>query len=295
MQARDNVGRRAGRREQAEDDLRLLITRPRFRQSRNLGQGRRTLRAGDGERAHRALLDVGDRGRNRGIENRRVSADGRGDGRPAAVEGNGDDVEPKRLLEHFAGKVAGRAQPGMGIAVFARARLDPGDELRERGCRNGWIDEQHLRRHSDQGNRRKIGEGIEAELGEQAGIDDQRAADDQDGVAVGRRLGDQGGADVAAAAGVILHVELLAKALRQLGCEHAGNHVDRPARRERRDQANGTIGIRRAWVLRERGAGDDERDCAAQQSVRCAQAAGFPSQPKSGFIRLRPVKIAELG
>jgi hypothetical protein len=118
------------------------------------------------------------------------------------------------------------------VAVFARVRFDQGHELRERGGRNGRIDEQHLRRLADQRDRRKIGKGIEPELREQGGIDHQAAADDQDGMPVRRRLGDQRRANIAAAAGVVLDVKLLAKALRQLWREHAGNRVDRTARRE---------------------------------------------------------------
>jgi hypothetical protein len=74
--------------------------------------------------------------------------------------------------------------------------------------------QQHLRRYADERYRREIARGIEAELGEQARIDDEGAADHEDGIAAGRRLRCQRGADVAAATGMVLHVELLAETFR---------------------------------------------------------------------------------
>jgi hypothetical protein len=103
--------------------------------------------------------------------------------------------------------------------------------------------EQHLRRYAHERYRREVARGVEAELGEQARIDDERAADDEDSIAVGRRLGCQRGADIAAAAGMVLHVELLAETLRQLGREHTCDRVDRAARCEWRDHLHRPIGI----------------------------------------------------
>src|SRR5262249_46033145 len=150
-------------------------------------------------------------GGNGGVEDRRMPADGRGDRGPAAVEGDGHEIEPEGLLEHFAGEVAGRPEPGMGVAVLTRASFYPGDELLHAGGRNGGMHQQHLRRYADERYRREVARGIEAELGEQARIDDERAADHEDGIAVGRRLCCQRGANVAAATGMVLHVELLAE------------------------------------------------------------------------------------
>jgi len=67
------------------------------------------------------LLDVPGGGGDGGVEDRRVPADGRGDCWTAAVEGDGHEIEPEGLLEHFAGEVAGRPESGMGVAVLARA------------------------------------------------------------------------------------------------------------------------------------------------------------------------------
>ena len=102
----------------------------------------------------------------------------------------------------------------MGVAVLTRAGFYPGDEFLHAGGWNEGMHQQHLRRYADERYRREVRRGIEAELGEQARIDDERAADNEDGIAVGRRLRCQRGADVAAATGMVLHVELLAEAFR---------------------------------------------------------------------------------
>jgi hypothetical protein len=105
------------------------------------------------------------------------------------------------------------------------------------------VHEQHLRRHADERDRRQIAGGIEAELGEQAWIDHERAADHKHRVAIGDRLGHQRGADIAAAARVVLHVELLAQPLRQRRRQDARHRVDRTTWRERRNQLHWPIGI----------------------------------------------------
>src|SRR5262249_41676920 len=185
-------------------------------------------------------------------------ADGEGDGWPAAVEGDGHEIEPEGLLEHFTGEVAGRPESGMGVAQLTRAGFYPGDEFLHAGGWNGGIHQQHLRRYAHERYRREVGRRVEAELGEQARIDHERAADDEDSIAVGRPLRCQRGADVAAATGMVLHVELLAEAFRQLGCEHSCDRVDRAARCEWRDHLYRPIGI--SGFLRE------ARTCDQKQS-----------------------------
>jgi len=80
IQAFDDVLRRSGRNEYPEDDVGFLIAGAGFRERRDIRQRRRTVRPGHGERAHGALLDVFGGGRDRGVENWRVPADGRRNG-----------------------------------------------------------------------------------------------------------------------------------------------------------------------------------------------------------------------
>src|SRR5262249_60482860 len=126
---------------------------------------------GAGGGAPGALLGWAGGGRVGGVGDGSVPADGRGDGWPAAVEGDGHEIEPEGLLEHFAGEVAGRPESGMGVAVLTRAGFYPGDKFLHAGGWNGRMHQQHLRRYADERYRREVGRGIEAELGEQARID----------------------------------------------------------------------------------------------------------------------------
>jgi len=172
-----------------------------------------------------------------------VPADRRRDRRPAAVEGDSGQIEPERLLEHFAGEVAGRTQPCMSVSVLPRARFHPGDELFDARRRYRWMHKQHLRRYADERCRRQIRRRVEAKLGEQARIDHERTADHEHRVAIGRRPRDERGADIAAAAGMVLDVELLAEALGEFRREHARNYVDRTSRCERGDHLDRPIGV----------------------------------------------------
>jgi len=190
-----------------------------------------------------ALLDVPGSGGDRREQDRGVPADGRGDRRPATVEGDGGQIEPERLLEHFAGEIAGRAQSRMGVSMLARARFHPGDELLDGRRRYGRMHEQHLRRYADERYRRQIRRRIEAKPGEQARIDHERTADHEHRVAIGRCPRDERGADIAATAGMVLDVELLAEALGEFWREHARNHVDRASRCERRHHLDRPIGV----------------------------------------------------
>src|SRR6202022_3341188 len=92
------------------------------------------------------------------------------------------------------------------------------------------MNEQDLGRYPDERYRREVDVGVETELAKQAGVDDQRAADHQDGVAVAGGFRDQRGSDIAARSRVVLDIERLTEDLGQLGRKQAGNHIDWPAR-----------------------------------------------------------------
>src|SRR6266545_218589 len=155
MQTIDDLLRCAARYQHTQDDLGFLIGGARFRERRHVRQRGRPPRAGDRERAHRALLDVPGGGGNRSVEDRRMPADGRGDRGSTAVEGDSHEVEPERLLEHFAREVTRGPEASMGIAVLSRPRFHPGDELFDARCRNGRMHQQHARNHVHRPTRRE--------------------------------------------------------------------------------------------------------------------------------------------
>src|SRR3984893_2375236 len=105
------------------------------------------------------------------------------------------------------------------------------------------MNEQDFGRYPDERYRREVDVGVETELAEQAGVDDQRAADHQDDVAVAGGLRDQRGSDIAARSRVVLDIERLTEDLRQLGRKQAGNHIDWPARRKRRNRPDRPLRI----------------------------------------------------
>src|ERR1700730_6317684 len=105
------------------------------------------------------------------------------------------------------------------------------------------MNEQDLGRYPDERYRREVDVGVETELAKQAGVDDQRAADHQDGVAVAGGFRDQRGSDIAARSRVVLDIERLTEDLGQLGRKQAGNHIDWPARRKRRNQSDRPLRI----------------------------------------------------
>src|SRR4029077_2678501 len=172
-----------------------------------------------------------------------MATDGRGHCRGTAVERDRDQIEAEGLLEHLAGEKARRAYARMGVAVLPRARLHPGNELGDVVYRHRRMNEQDLGRYPDERYRREVDVGVETELAEQAGVDDQCAADHQDGVAVAGGFSDQRGSDIAARSRVVLDVERLTEDLRQLGRKQAGNHIDWPARRKRRNQSDRPLRI----------------------------------------------------
>jgi len=124
----------------------------------------------------------------------------------------------------------------------------------------------HEHRHvGDERNRRECLAGIERHRPVEKFIDALEAGrGHQQRVAVRLRLGDDVGADIAARARTILDDDRLAERLRELLAHRAGEHVDQPARRERRDHADRPVGV----GLREcaRTGADGEHDAERQRS-----------------------------
>ena len=94
--------------------------------------------------------------------------------------------------------------------------------------------------------RRDVADEIETEIGEQRRIDRVRGHDLQQRVAIGRRLGDRVGRDVAAGTRLVLDDELLAQPLRQPLAHQARHDVGRPAGGKADDDARrlGRVGLR---------------------------------------------------
>jgi hypothetical protein len=98
-------------------------------------------------------------------------------------------------------------------------------------------------------------DGIVGDLGEQAGVHDEAGADDDQRVAIRRRGGDLARACVAAGAGPVLDIELLAEVGGQLVGDDAGNDVGGACGRERHHDLHRPIRI----GLGQRAAGGNKR------------------------------------
>ncbi len=136
-----------------------------------------------------------------------------------------------------------------------------GDELGNRFRGKRRIHHHHVGRAHDAGDRRDVAEEIEAEPIVERRVDGVRRADHQQRVAVGRRVHDRFGGDVAAGAGAVLDDELLAEPVRQPLRHQPRHDVERAAGGEPDDYPH-----RPRWIrLRQTG---------ARTAVSAARAGG---------------------
>ncbi len=172
-----------------------------------------------------------------------IPGDGRVDRLRGAGEGDVHDVEAEFLLEQFARQMRRRADAGSGETVFVRVGLDQFDQLFDALRRHRRIDRDDVGRIGDHGDRREILDRVVGDLGVQAHIDHEAGAHHGERVAVGRRLRHFGVGDIAAGAGFVIDVELLAKGGRQFLPDDTGDHIGGSAGGEADQQPHRMIGI----------------------------------------------------
>ena len=144
---------------------------------------------------------------------------------------------------------------------LAGPRLGVGKEVGHGLVGRGRVDREHAGRVGERGDRRKVALDVVGQLLEQRRVDgDLAERRDEEGVAVGRRLGDGRHPDEAVAAGPVLDDHLLAPRFRELLPDDARGDVGDPARRERDHEADrlGGPGLRGGGGEGgEEGAGDE--------------------------------------
>ena len=142
--------------------------------------------------------------------------------------------------------------PGPDEATFSVPGLafGIGDERAQIGRRQVGPRHQHLRRHHQHRDRRELLQRVLVEIGIEARVDRDRVADDQQRVAVGRRVGDEDRAGGIARAGLALDDHRLGPHRAQPIRQNARDRIDRTARRRRHDQPHRARGkFRRVFGL----------------------------------------------
>ncbi len=127
------------------------------------------------------------------------------------------------------------------------------DQLLDGRCVKRRVNDKHIGRGGGKRHGREIAHRIEGHAREKARVDRERSRGaHQHRVAVGRRLRDDIGADVAAGARPVVDHHLLREAVAQFLRDRAGDDVGAAARRKRDDEADGLrgIGVRRGPRLR---------------------------------------------
>ena len=154
--------------------------------------------------------------------------------RPAALERYVQHVDPRFELEQLGAEMLERADAGRGVLQVARLLLRQRHQLLDRMNRQVGMDHDDVRSRAHHPDRHEGFDWIVGQLVE-PGVDRIGQRNDEDGVAVGCRVGRQLGADHAAGAGAVVDDHLLAELLAKLVADHAADHVVAAAGRKRND------------------------------------------------------------
>ncbi len=155
--------------------------------------------------------------------------------------------------------------PGGREVELARIRLGVGNELLHGVGRHRRIDDEHIGDARDEDHRDEVLDVVVRHLRIQARIDRVRADRAHfERVAVGRRLGDEFRADVAARARPIVDDDALAPGFGEVLRDLAGENVGGAARRKRHDEAD---------RLRRIGGGLCAWQSRATRTPRCPRSA----------------------
>ena len=186
---------------------------------------------------------------------------------------------PAGELEQFHAEMQRAAHPAGAVLDIAGLGFGQRNELLDRFDRQLRVDRERVRARSEQRDRREGLQRVDGQLVKRR-IDRMRDGDDQQRVAVGRRLRHQFGADDAAGAGLVLDDELLAEPLAEAAqLDDARQDVVQPARRERHDHPHRLV--RRVVLRRDRR----ERRETVQAAISSRAASWSWPIPPSSQVR----------
>ena len=190
--------------------------------------------------------------------------------------------------------MAARADAPAAVGGGPAEPLHPGRHALEVAERRVGLGDEQDGAERDQRHRDQVLRRIERQLGvERRVVGVRRVGGDQEGVAVGRRLGDDLRADDGVGAGLGIDHHLLAEPRRQRIGDHPHHGVDRAARIERHDDAHrlgrpGRLGPRDE---RREQAGGEECAAAHGQDFTQARLRGrsaltrLPTRCGSGWVQ----------
>ena len=195
------------------------------------------------ERAHLAGLHVRQRGRQAAEIDVDQARHQVGHGRPAALVGHVHDVDLAHRLEELEREMRGAAGAGRRAVQLARLGARQRQQL---GDILGRQVVAHHQQHGIDADRRhggEVGAHVVGQVAVERRRDGGRAVRGQhDDAAVGRRLGDRGGGDLAVGAGAVLDHDGALQPLADAGRHDAGEKIVRSAGRKADDEAQRTIG-----------------------------------------------------
>ena len=153
------------------------------------------------------------------------------------------DICAERRIEEHAAQMGARAGAGRSELHLVVVLPEVGGELLETADRQILAHDQHQRRRYDQPDRREVGDRMIGRVAVERLILRVRALGaHHELIAVRRRLGDAQRAVDAAGAALVLDDHLLAQQLGQAAIDDAGEHIGRPAGRERHHHGQGRLG-----------------------------------------------------
>src|SRR2546423_3641435 len=273
VQSSDARGGRPRRREKPDPRERLELWHAKLRDARHLSGKRAALERGHRERLYAAGAHVRQHAGNDCEHGLDVAGELVGNRRRKAAVGYMDDEELRFALQKLHGEMRGAPAADRSIRELPGMRTRIGDEALEVADIELRHHDQHLRRRSEERDRREILVRVVGQiLVEMLCRRDRPINAHEQRVAVGRRLGRGLGADVAARAAAVIDDEGLAERLVQPGGERAADDVGSRSWRKRDDHA---YGFRRIGLSgREQRREQEKRHNAFHQILSVSPARG---------------------
>ena len=154
-------------------------------------------------------------------------------------------LEAQAQLDELHADVMRRAVAGRSEEVFAGVLADERDRLRHVVCRKDLrVHREAVGGGGDLADRREVFDDVVGRVLDERRRDGEGVHRHHERVAVGRRLRDEVGADVAARPGLVFHDHGLAPFLGELRPDDAREDVDAGAGRERHDERHRARGKR---------------------------------------------------